>query len=150
AFQQIAARSGGQRAENFFGIFKNSEHHHLRVAHLRLQMANAFYSAHAAEIDVHQDYVGFFLRQLDERFLGAAVDADALEAFGGVHVTSDVLAQVRFVIDDGNSNWLVHFLLPLVMAEVSDVKGMLRITVVPWLGWLRTVHCPPRRSSLWR
>jgi len=52
-----------------------------------------------------------------ERLFRAAMNTDATKSLGGVHITRDVLAQINFVIDDGNSDWLVHDLLSVAVGH---------------------------------
>ncbi len=105
AFQQVNRSRPADNALNIFSVSSKTVSMTIWVS----RICGFNWRTHsipliAAQIDVHQDDVGFFLGQLRDRFLGAAVDADALETFGGVHVSGDVLAQIRLVVDNGDSN----------------------------------------------
>jgi hypothetical protein len=73
ALEHVTAGARRQRVENVFRVLINREHHHLGLRQERLQLPHAFDAVHAGQVDVHEHDVGFDLRQILQRVLGAGI-----------------------------------------------------------------------------
>src|SRR6267378_1287692 len=78
-------------------------------------------------------------------FLGAGVSALAADVTRGGEIAGDVLAQIRFVIDDRNGGDFFHGFAARFAPRSTRIE-----TVVPLPGLLPMTHSPPISARRWR
>ena len=74
---QIAAGARLERLKNEVVVFVRCEHQHRQVGCDRFEFPHTVDAGEARKVNIHQDNVGFFVRDKLESGLGAAVGAHA-------------------------------------------------------------------------
>jgi len=101
--QHVAAGARGQGVEDMVGILINGKHQELGRRHDRFEAADAVNAALTGKVDVHQDDIGIFLRQMSDRAFHAAMFADTTVSLRLAYPTGKNLADVVVILNDRNT-----------------------------------------------
>lgn len=128
-FQQVASGTGGEGAVDVIGVLVDGEHDELGVGKCGFEAFDSFDSAHAGQIDVHEDDVGLFIGQEANGAFGVTPFAGEAEARGTRDPSRQDFACLGVVLDDGDCDGHVRvtgsFACGLVLLAAWGIPALL-------------------------
>ena len=100
--QDVTARAGAEGIENQVAVLVGGEHQHPQSRHGGLEFDNAINAAHAREIDVHEQHLGLFGRDVEQRGFAGGMRAQQAHAGSAAQQRDEALARFAVVFDNGN------------------------------------------------